>query len=79
MWCPLDYASASSLALVNGRTVSRINEPIIRNGDTPVSNYRFDSIYGAGKDPYFKDKSPASILCMPVAKLGGMQPMNTLR
>jgi hypothetical protein len=79
MWRPPDYASASSLAPVNGRTVSRINEPIIRNGDTHVSNYRFDSIYGAGKDPYFKDKSPASILCMPVARLGGTHPVNTLR
>lgn len=41
----------------------------MRNGDTPASNYRFDSIYG--KDPYFRNKNPASILCMPISKLGG--------
>lgn len=51
------------------RAVSRLGEPIIRNGDTPASNYRFDSIYG--KDPYFRNKNPSSILCMPISKLGG--------
>jgi len=51
------------------RAVSRLGEPIIRNGDTPASNYRFDSIYG--KDPYFRNKNPSSVLCMPISKLGG--------
>ena len=54
----------------NGRAVARLGEPIIRNGDTPSSNYRFDSIYG--KDAYFRNNNPASILCMPISKLGGI-------
>jgi hypothetical protein len=54
------------------RTVARLGEPIIRNGDTLASNYRFDSIYG--KDPYFRNRYPASILCMPISKLGGPPP-----
>ena len=56
------------IMITNFRTVARIGEPIIRNGDTPSSNYRFDSIYG--KDPYFRIKHPSSILCMPISKLG---------
>src|SRR5271154_2902929 len=60
---------ALSSYLVNSRAVARLGEPIVRNGDTPTSNYRFDSIYG--KDPYFRHKHPASILCMPISKLGG--------
>lgn len=65
-----DFASMSPLqqTLTRDRAVARLGEPIIRNGDTPASNYRFDSIYG--KDPYFRNKSPASILCMPISKLG---------
>ena len=51
------------------RAVSRLGEPVVRNGDTPASNNRFDSIYG--KDPYFRKKQPASILCMPISRLGG--------
>jgi len=45
-----------------------LGEPIIRNGETPASNFRFDSIYG--KDPYFRGKSPASVLCMPISNIG---------
>jgi osomolarity two-component system sensor histidine kinase CHK1 len=54
---------------VNGSAVIRLGEPIIRNGDTPARNFRFDAMYG--QDPYFKEKMPASILCMPISKLGG--------
>jgi hypothetical protein len=60
---------ALSSYLVNSRAVARLGEAIVRNGDTPTSNYRFDSIYG--KDPYFRHKHPASVLCMPISKLGG--------
>ena len=69
IWCLRDYASQSALMPINGSAVIRLGEPIIRNGDTPAKNYRFDSMYG--KDPYLKEKMPASILCMPISKLGG--------
>jgi hypothetical protein len=59
-----------SLYTINGRAVARLGEHQIRNGETVASNYKFDAIYG--QDPYFTNKSPASILCMPIAKLGGL-------
>jgi len=71
MSSPRDFASIIRRFIqIDIRTVARLGEPIVRNGDTPTSNYRFDSIYG--KDPYFRHKHPASILCMPISKLGGL-------